>query len=158
MEAIMNINLMSVLRLNTLFIPAMVKRKSGHLLYLSSVAGFVATPFGAPYSSSKFGLRAFAMALHGENKKYGIKTSIIYPFWSKTAIIKSQVYGNPDVRVMPGFFASEPDYVVRKALQGASKGKLHICPGLFSKLMWLAVRFMPVIAEQRFMKDDLIKG
>lgn len=156
MEAIMNINLMSVLRLNNLFAKEMVQKKSGHLIYISSVAGFVATPFGATYSASKFGLRAFAMALHGEIKKHGIRTSIVYPFWAKTPIMKSEIFGNPNIKYMPDFFASDPAYVVRKTLAGAAKGKLHICPGIFSKLMWQAVRLIPVIGEQRMMKEELI--
>lgn len=155
-ELVVNLNLLSVMRLNSLFLPKMIEKRSGHLLYVSSVAGFVATPFGTAYTTSKFGLRAFAMSMHGETKKYGIKSSIVYPFWAKTAIMKSQVFGNPKMKTMPDFFASEPDYVVRKALQGISKGKLHICPGFFSKLMWQVVRFVPLISEQRFMRDELI--
>lgn len=46
--------------------------------------------------------------------------------------------------------------VVRTTLQGAARKKLHIHPGIFSKLMWQAVRLMPVIAPQRHMRHDLI--
>lgn len=155
-EKIVQINLLSVMRLNSLFLPELIQQKSGHLIYVSSVAGIVSTPYGAAYSTSKFGLRSFAMAVHGEIKKTGIKTSLVYPFWAKTPIMKSQVYGKPDMRVMPDFFASDPEYVVRITLRGAARDKLHICPGFFSKIMWLAVKFMPVISEQRFMKDELI--
>lgn len=155
-EKIININLLASMRLNSMFLPGLIRQKSGHLIYVSSVAGFVATPLGAAYSTSKFGLRSFAMALHGEVKRHGISTSIVYPFWSRTAIMKSQVFGNPEVRVMPDFYASSPEYVVRCALRGAAKKRLHVCPGFFSKVMWLAVRFYPVIAAQRLMKDELI--
>ncbi|MDJ0765960.1 MAG: SDR family NAD(P)-dependent oxidoreductase [Myxococcota bacterium] len=156
-EKIMRINLLSVMRLNSLFLPDLLQRQSGHLIYVSSVAGYVATPYGAAYSTSKFGMRGFAMAVHGEVKKQGIKTSIVYPFWSKTPIMKKQVFGNPEMSTMPNFFASEPEYVIRHALRSAARGKLHIRPGFFSKLMWHAVRLMPVIAKQRFMKQELIQ-
>lgn len=155
-EKIINLNLLAVMRLNSLFLPQLIKKRSGHLIYVSSVAGFIATPYGVAYSTSKFGLRAFAMAVHGEVRCYGIKSSIVYPFWAKTPIMKSQVFGNPEIKTMPDFYASDPEDVVRKALRGASKEKLHICPGIFSKIMWQAVRFFPIIAEQRFMRDALI--
>jgi short-subunit dehydrogenase len=155
-EKVIAVNLLSVMRLNNLFIPRMIGNRSGHLIYVSSVAGFVATPYGVSYTTSKFGLRAMAMATHGEVRRYGVKTSITYPFWSKTAIMKSQVFGNPSMKTMPDFYASDPEYVVRTTLNGAAAGKLHIRPGIFSKLMWQAVRLIPVIAEQRFMREELI--
>jgi len=92
--------------LNSLFLPEMIQQKSGHLIYVSSVAGIVATPYGVAYSTSKFGLRFFAMAVHGEIKKTGIKTSLVYPFWAKTPIMKSQVYGKPDMSDARIFFKS----------------------------------------------------
>ena len=155
-EKVINLNLLSVMRLNSLFLPELIQRQSGHLIYVSSVAGFVATPYAVPYTASKFGLRAFAMAVNREVKRFGVRSSIVYPFWSKTPIMKCQVFGDPKIKTMPDFYASEPEYVVRTALRGASRGKLHICPGIFSKLMWLAVKFIPVTAEQRFMREGLI--
>lgn len=156
-EKVISVNLMSVMRLNSLFLPHMIQRKSGQLIYVSSVAGFVSTPFSVAYTSSKFALRSMAMSTHGEIKKHGIKTSIVYPFWAKTPIMKSQVFGNPEMKTMPDFFASEPDYVVRVTLEGAANGKMHIRPGIFSNLMWQAVRFIPLIAPQRHMRHELIK-
>ncbi|MGO9146473.1 MAG: SDR family NAD(P)-dependent oxidoreductase [Desulfomonilia bacterium] len=145
-EKVIHVNLLSIMRLNKLFLPEFTNRRSGHLIYMSSVAGFVATPLAVSYSTSKFGVRAFAMALHGEIKKHGIRTSIVYPFFSKTPILKSQVFGNPKRSVMPGFCATSSEYVVTCTLKGAQKGRLHICPGFFSKVMWLAVRLHPVIS------------
>ncbi len=156
-ETVIGINLLSVMRLNSFFLPRMIQRKSGHLIYVCSVAGFVSTPFAVSYTTSKFALRSLAMATHGEARRHGIRTSITYPFWSKTPIMASQVFGKPDMKTMPDFFASDPDDVVRVTLEGAAKGKLHIRPGIFSKLMWQAVRFIPVIAPQRHMRHELIR-
>ena len=147
-EKIVDINLLSVMRLNSLFLPEIIGRR-GHVIYVSSVAGFVATPLGVAYSTSKFGVRGFAMALHGEIKKYGVRTTIAYPFFSKTSILKSRTFGNPAVSYLPGFCASSPEHVVSCTLKGAARGRLHVWPGFFSKMMWLAIRFHPVISAQR---------
>ncbi|HOW81112.1 MAG TPA: SDR family NAD(P)-dependent oxidoreductase [Spirochaetota bacterium] len=157
-EKVLSINLTAVMRLNKLFVPGMIKRGSGQLLYVSSVAGFVSTPFAIPYTVSKFGVRSLAMALHGEIKKSGVKTSIVYPFWARTPIMKSQRFGDPPTRTMPDFFASDPEFVVRRALKGAARNVLHICPGFFATFMWYAVRFWPIIAEQRSMREELINN
>lgn len=148
-EKVLSVNLLSVMRLNALFIPELVRRRSGHLIYVSSVAGFVATPLAVSYSTSKFGVRAFAMALHGEIRRHGIRTTIVYPFFSKTPILKSETFGNPKTAVLPGFCATTAGHVVACTLKGAEKGRLHVCPGFFSKVMWLAVRLHPVISAQR---------
>lgn len=148
-EKIIQVNLLSIMRLNALFLPDMIRHRSGHLIYMSSVAGFVATPLAVSYSTSKFAVRSFAMALHGEIRKHGIRTSIVYPFFSKTPILKSQRFGDPQISTLPGFCATSPAHVVTCALKGAKNGRLHICPGFFSKLMWLAVRLHPVISAQR---------
>jgi short-subunit dehydrogenase len=148
-EKIINVNLLSIMRLNTLFLPELIRRKSGHLIYMSSVAGFVATPLAVSYSTSKFGVRSFAMALHGEIRKHGIRTSIVYPFFSKTPILNSQRFGDPQISTLPGFCATSPAHVVTCALKGAKKGRLHVCPGFFSRVMWLAVHLHPVISSQR---------
>lgn len=148
-EKVVNINLLSVMRLNSLFVPELIRRRTGHLIYVSSVAGFVATPLAVSYSTSKFGVRAFAMALHGEIRKHGVRTTIVYPFFSKTPILRSQVFGDPKTAVLPGFCATSAGHVVACTIEGAAKGRLHVCPGFFSKVMWLAVRLHPVISAQR---------
>jgi uncharacterized protein len=148
-EKVIEVNLMSVMRLNALFLPELINRRSGHLIYVSSVAGFVATPLAVSYTTSKFGLRAFAMSLHGEVRKLGIRSTIVYPFFSKTPILKSRVFGNPKESTLPGFCATTAEHVVTATLEGAGKGRLHVCPGFFSKLMWAAVRLHPVISAQR---------
>jgi uncharacterized protein len=148
-EKVISINLLAVMRLNTLFLPELLRRGQGHLIYVSSVAGFVATPLAVAYSTSKFAVRAHAMALHGEYRKRGIRTTIVYPFFSKTPILKSAVFGNPKPSYLPGFVATTADQVVACTLEGARKGRLHVCPGFFSRLMWLAVRLHPVISAQR---------
>lgn len=128
------------------FLPDFLKRGSGHFVFVSSVAGFVATPFGIPYTAAKFGLRAFAMALYGESAKRGVDVSIVYPFYTRTDIIQSKVYGNPPVKTMPAFFIEDPDTVIREVVQGISARKLHIFPGKFSRLLWNAGKFYPLIA------------
>jgi uncharacterized protein len=148
-DKVIEVNLLSVMRLNTLFLPGLMARGSGHLIYVSSVAGFVATPFAVSYSASKFGLRSFAMALHGEVRKRGIRTTIVYPFFSKTPILKSRVFGDPKTSYLPGFCATSAGQVVSATLVGAAHGRLHVCPGFFAKLMWAAVRLYPVISAQR---------
>lgn len=113
-------------------------------MFIDSVAGFVATSLGASYSTAKLGLRGFAMALSGEIRSRGLDVTIMYPFFTRTAILKSPVFGNAKVPPMPRIFISDPDKVMCTALRGVDSRQLHVCPGFYSKFMWQALRFWPV--------------
>ena len=55
----------------------------GTVLFVNSSAGLTASPTWGAYAASKFGLRAFADALRGEEVEHGVRVSTVYP--SRTA-------------------------------------------------------------------------
>lgn len=144
----LRVMLLAPMEITHAFLPDLLKRKNGHVIFISSVAGFVATPFGTPYSTAKFGLRAFAMALHGESKSRGIDVSIVYPFFTRTNILESEAYGNPPVKAMPEFLLEEPDTIIKAVIGGIAGKKLHIFPGKFSGILWNVNKLFPMIAPQ----------
>lgn len=148
MQLQMRVMLTSPMELTHLFLPDFLRRGSGQFVFIDSVAGFVATSLGASYSAAKFGLRGFAMALSGEIRSRGLDVTIIYPFFTRTAILKSPVFGNAKVPPMPRIFINDPDKVVHTALRGVDSRQLHVRPGFYSKFMWQALRFWPVVSSQ----------
>lgn len=148
MQLQMRVLLTAPMELTHLFVPDFLARGHGHLVFVDSVAGFVATPLGTTYSAAKFGLRGFAMALAGEVRKRGLDVTIVYPFFTRTAILKSPKFGDARVPVMPRILVDDPERVIRTALRGVDRRRLHVWPGLYSKAMWQAIRFWPVISSQ----------
>lgn len=144
----MRVMLTAPMELTHLFLPDFHARGSGHFVFISSVAGFIATSLGASYSSAKFGIRAFAMALAGEIRPRGLDVTIVYPFFTRTAILKSPTFGSAKIPVMPRIFIDEPDDVIRTALRAVDRRRLHVRPGFYSKFMWNVQRFWPVISTQ----------
>jgi short-subunit dehydrogenase len=59
--------------------PGMVERGRGHMVFMSSLSGKVATPGSALYSATKFGLRGFASALRQDLWDTGVGVSAIFP-------------------------------------------------------------------------------
>ena len=145
---VMKLNINVPMELTHLFLPDFKKRKSGQFVFISSVAGIVATSYGSSYSSAKFGLKSFAMALFGELKKSGVDISIVYPFFTNTKIMDYKPYGNPPVPTMPSIFLGDPEKVIGEAMAGINSKKLHIRPGFYSKFMFLMTKLYPVIADQ----------
>jgi short-subunit dehydrogenase len=144
----MRVMLTAPMELTHLFLPDFHRRGSGHFVFVSSVAGFIATSLGASYSAAKFGIRAFAMALAGEIRPQGLDVTIVYPFFTRTAILKSPTFGDAKIPVMPRIFIDEPEDVIRTALRAVDRRQLHVRPGFYSKFMWNVQRFWPVISTQ----------
>jgi short-subunit dehydrogenase len=63
----------------------MVSRRRGHLVFVSSVSGKVATGGASLYNATKFGLRGFAQALRDELRPNGVGVSAIYPGFIRDA-------------------------------------------------------------------------
>jgi len=55
------------------------KKNRGHIITISSIAGFYGAPGYAAYSASKHGVTGFMRSIKWELRKYGIKTSTIHP-------------------------------------------------------------------------------
>jgi len=70
-------------------LPAMLERRDGVVVNISSVAGLRASPLGgAAYAASKFGVRALGLTLAAEEKDSGVRVSNIYPGEVDTPILE----------------------------------------------------------------------
>ncbi len=73
------VNLLGVMHVTHALLPHMLARRSGHIINMSSIAGWIAAPSYAVYAATKFGVRAFTDALRRELAPFGIHVSGIYP-------------------------------------------------------------------------------
>ena len=78
-RAIINTNLVGATNLISAVYPDMVARKSGRLILVSSGAGLIGFPFGAPYTASKAGLIGLGKALHAEAATHGVRVNVVCP-------------------------------------------------------------------------------
>lgn len=72
-------NYWGVVRIVQAVLPLMRRRGGGHIVVISSVAGRLAVPFRAYYSSTKFALEGFCEALSLEVACHGIAVSLVAP-------------------------------------------------------------------------------
>ena len=145
---LMQVNTLSPMHLSALFLPEMIARGSGHMVFISSVAGFVPTAYETAYSASKCALRGFGMALSGELAGAGVSVTNIYPFWADTRILNSDSFGRKQARRVPSFLVDSPEKVVSEAIRGIEKRKRHVYPGFFAKAVWQLTRFRPIVGRQ----------
>src|SRR5437870_1316273 len=74
-----DINIKGVLYGIAAALPHMKQQKSGHMIFVSSVAGHKVGPDFAVYAASKFAVRVLAEGLRQEAKPYNIRTTVISP-------------------------------------------------------------------------------
>jgi NAD(P)-dependent dehydrogenase (short-subunit alcohol dehydrogenase family) len=87
---IVSINIMGVVHGCHLFLPPMVERgRGGHVVNLSSAAGFYATPSLVAYSATKFAVLGLSEALREELQPHGIGVTAICPGIINTPITTS---------------------------------------------------------------------
>ena len=60
-------------------LPLMRAKGTGHILNISSVAGFTSTPGFGIYNATKYAVEGLSEALAGEVSSFGIKVTIIEP-------------------------------------------------------------------------------
>jgi len=79
-EEAVRINLLAPAMLARAAVAPMKQRGRGHIVFISSGAGLVATPGnGAVYTATKWGLRGLGLALRQELQGTGVSVSTIFP-------------------------------------------------------------------------------
>ena len=88
----MNTNLRGSFLMSRYIAESMIKRKTGRLVFINSVAGINPYPSSSAYVASKFGLRGFTASLREELREHNIKVISIHPgavdtpFWKNVNV------------------------------------------------------------------------
>ncbi|MFA6152969.1 MAG: SDR family NAD(P)-dependent oxidoreductase [Chitinophagaceae bacterium] len=78
-------NVFGLLNVMRNVIPHLRNKKSGHIINISSIAGFLGTfPGWGIYNATKFAVAGLTEAFSAEASSLGIKTTIVYPGYFKT--------------------------------------------------------------------------
>lgn len=85
-KKLIDINLLGAVNSVHAVIPQMIEHGSGHLVAISSLAGYRGLPKSAAYSASKAGMTAFFESVRLDNAKQGIAVTIIHPGFIRTPL------------------------------------------------------------------------
>jgi NAD(P)-dependent dehydrogenase (short-subunit alcohol dehydrogenase family) len=78
-DCVLNTNLKSVFLVSKAVAPSMIRRKSGDIINISSLAGVNAFKGGGLYCASKWGLQGLSACMAEDLRGYGIRVSTICP-------------------------------------------------------------------------------
>ncbi len=90
-------------------LPVMRKQRSGHVVTISSSAGFAGFEYGTAYAASKFGVDGWMESLAPEIEPFGIHTTVVNPGFFRTELLTKE-----STNYAP---ASIDDYAGRNAAQ-----------------------------------------
>jgi short-subunit dehydrogenase len=100
----------------------MIKRRSGHLVFISSLNGRVTTPATSIYSATKFGLRGFALGLRQDLRSDGVGVSVVMPGF----ISEAGMFADANVRLPPGVGTRTPTQVAAAVIRAVERNRAEV--------------------------------
>jgi 3-dehydrosphinganine reductase len=140
-QSTMDVNFMGTVSVTKAFLPGFLKRGTGQIVNISSLAGVIGTFGYSAYGASKFAIRGFSDVLRAELKSRGIAVSIVFPPDTDTPQLHWEAQYKPfETKVLAGSDKPLPvSLVAKEILTAISKKKYIIVPGAMAKLQyWLA--------------------
>jgi uncharacterized protein len=104
----------------------MVVRRSGHMVFMSSLAGKAGPPRSSVYSATKFGLRGFAQSLREDLRPSGVGVSAIFPGFVRDA----GMFHDTGAKLPPGVGTVSPEAVADAVVRAIerNRGEVDVAP------------------------------
>lgn len=141
----MDANYFSTIYATKSVLPGMMARRSGHIINISSAAGFLGVFGYTAYGASKFAVTGFSEVLRAEVKRYNIRVSVAYPSDTKTPqLAYENQFKPPETKAISGASAAlSPEQVARSIVRQAQAGRYSIFTSFDMRLVYLLNKFLP---------------
>ena len=126
-------------------VPHMLKRGRGHIVNVSSVAGYLGIYGYSGYSAAKFAVMGFTEALRFELKPEGIGVHVVCPPDTDTpALAFERTLRPPETDAIAGSIKPIPAEKVAEAIvRGVDRGTYYIIPDALSSLYFRLKGLLP---------------
>jgi short-subunit dehydrogenase len=118
----LDVNLRAPMQLAHALLPSMVERGTGHLVFISSLSGKMASAGASVYNATKFGLRGFGFALNEELRGTGVGVTTVFPGFIRAA----GMFADSRATLPRGVGTRTPEDVGRAVIQGIEKNRVEI--------------------------------
>ena len=134
------LNAVAVLRLTRAAAARMAARGRGDIIQVSAGVAFYPVPYGATYAASKAFVNSFSKAVDYELRPSGVKVTVVCPGFTRTDAPARNGFTEANV---PRSLWSDPEDVVRVALDATKRRKAVASPGTINKLNAFVGRHFP---------------
>ncbi len=135
----LRLNVQAVIEVAHLLLPAMIEKRAGAIINVSSIASFQPVPYTTTYGATKAFVTNFSLGLAEELRPYGVRVVTLCPGGTKTNFFEAGQYGT---RRIP-FGLQPPEEVVEAALKALDRGGGLVISGLINKLGVFSQRLVP---------------
>jgi NAD(P)-dependent dehydrogenase (short-subunit alcohol dehydrogenase family) len=111
-------NVMGVVHGLAAVLPRFIARRSGHVVVVSSVAGYRGLVTGAAYGATKAALTNMCEALKPELDRHGVKITVVSPGFIRTPLTDKNPFKMP--------FLMEPDDAAARLVRALDSGRFEI--------------------------------
>lgn len=118
----LEVNLRAPIVLARLAAERMTAQRKGHLVFINSLSGKIASGNTAMYNATKFGLRGFAVALREDLRPYGVGVSTVFPGFIRDA----GMFADAGVALPRGVGTRTPEDVAKAVLKAVEKNIAEI--------------------------------
>jgi NAD(P)-dependent dehydrogenase (short-subunit alcohol dehydrogenase family) len=129
------VNYLGVINVLAAVLPSFRARRSGHVSWIASVAGYFGLPRAASYGPTKAALINLAECLQPELALNGIKTSVINPGFVRTPMTAQNDFEMP--------YLMEVEDAARATIAGLVKGKFEVAYPKRFVLILKALKLLP---------------
>jgi uncharacterized protein len=121
-DRMLEVNLRAPIALAHAFSAGMVARRSGHIVFISSLAGKVASPASSMYSATKFGLRGFALGVREDLRPHGVGVSVVLPGFIRDA----GMFAEAGVQLPRGVGTRTPEEVAAGVIRAVERNRAEV--------------------------------
>jgi short-subunit dehydrogenase len=169
-KAIFDTNFYGIVRMTRAVVPQMREQRSGRILNISSVLGFLPAPYMALYAATKHAVEGYSESLDHELRTRGIRVATIQPAYTRTGFDANLL--EPDMK-LDEYHAirtalgkrvktlveggDEPAVVAEVVLKAAlaARPKLKYTAGNLARMLRYLRRFAPAGLVDTALRRDL---
>lgn len=144
-ERLIEVNLMGTLRVIHEFVPAMIRRRSGHIVNIASVAGLMPVTPCAVYGAAKHAVVGISETLRSELSDFNIRVHLVCPGRVKTSFFDHDTFQRRPRR--PETEKTVPIEDVSAAIVAAVEGNrfLTVIPWTLRWCVWIRNLCPPLV-------------
>jgi short-subunit dehydrogenase len=128
LDRAVDVNVRAPMQLTLALLPHMLEKGSGHLVYVSSLAGKVASGGSSVYSATKFAVRGFGYSLSEELRETGVGVTTVFPGFIREA----GMFHDSGTKLPRGVGTRTPGDVAKAVVEGIDRNRAEIDVAPFS--------------------------
>jgi short-subunit dehydrogenase len=121
-DRVLAVNLRAPVMLARLLAEPMTARRSGHLVFVSSLQGKAPSPLSSLYTATKFGLRGFSLSLRLDLSDHGVGVSCVSPGF----VSEAGMFADSGAPLPPGVRMVKPEAVAAAIVRAIERNRAEV--------------------------------